>query len=82
METGRSSYSNRVLEVPALHRDGHEISIAFSVSLIFGDGPSRSVAQVVAVVREETERWNERRALRDELDRLRNAARRDGVGDD
>lgn len=65
MATGRTSYADRLLEVPALHSDGHRISIAFTVSLIFdGDAP----AGVVAIVRDETSRRTELRDLRTRLD--------------
>jgi PAS domain S-box-containing protein len=62
MATGETSYSDRLLEVPALHRDGHTLSIAFTVTLIPGigiDGP----AAIAAVVRDDTARWQERRQL-------------------
>lgn len=61
MATGRTSYADQLLEVPALHAEGHRISIAFTVSLIFeGDEP----AGVVAIVRDETSRRAELRDLR------------------
>jgi PAS domain S-box-containing protein len=34
MASGRTSYGGRLLEVPALHRDGRTLSIAFTVSLL------------------------------------------------
>ena len=67
MATGRTTYADRLLEVPALHAEGHRISIAFTVSLISeGDEP----AGVVAVVRDETARRAELRDLRARLDAL------------
>lgn len=65
MATGQTSYANRLLEVPALHRDGHRISIAFTVSLLFEDDVP---AGVVAVVRDETSRREELMELRSRLD--------------
>lgn len=62
MATGETSYSNRLLEVPALHRDGHTLSIAFTVTLIPGIGDDRPAA-IAAVVRDDTVRWQERRQL-------------------
>lgn len=70
MATGATQYASRLLEVPALHRDGHRISIAFTVSLVFQDDVP---AGVVAVVRDETVRRNELMDLRDRV----SAARRD-----
>ena len=65
MATGKTSYANRLLEVPALHRSGHRISIAFTVSLLIQDG---APAGVVAVVRDETARREELMELRSRLD--------------
>jgi PAS domain S-box-containing protein len=69
MATGQTSYGDRLLEVPACHRDGHTISIAFSVSLLRGDGGLPTA--IAAVVRDDTQRWQERRAQQAELDDLR-----------
>ena len=69
MATGHTSYGDRLLEVPALHRDGHTVSIAFTVTLLFASGIApRAIA---AVVRDDTARWHERRRLRAELAHLR-----------
>lgn len=65
MATGRTAYAERLLDVPAVHRNGDRISIAFTVSLAFeGDIP----AAVVAVVRDETMRRAELHDLRARLD--------------
>lgn len=74
MATGTTSYADRLLEVPALHRDAHTISIAFTVSLVrHEDGTPKAIA---AVVRDDTARWQERRALRSEVARLHEAGPR------
>ena len=70
MATGHTSYGDRLLEVPALHADGRRLSIAFTVSLLAGPDPDHP-AGIAAVLRDDTERWQERRQLRDELTRLR-----------
>ncbi len=68
MRTGTTKYGTTLLKVPATHKDGRSMSIAFTVSMLFGaDG---KVAQVVAVIRDETERFNEDRALRKRLAEL------------
>ena len=72
MRTGRTSYGDRVLEVPAEHRDGRRMSIAFTVTLLHAPGTPRPHA-IAAVIRDDTERWQERKRLRDELAELRNA---------
>lgn len=68
--TGETRYGDRLLEVPAQHRDGTRLSIAFTVSLLTDGG---TVSAIAAVVRDDTERWQERRALRDELAQARAA---------
>jgi PAS domain S-box-containing protein len=62
MSTGVTRYGDQLLRVPALHKDGHSLSIAFTVGLIkAADG---SVSGVLAIVRDETSRWAEERALK------------------
>jgi PAS domain S-box-containing protein len=70
MATGHTDYGDRLLEVPALHRDGRRLSIAFTVSLLCRPGLQIPYA-IAAVVRDDTERWQERRRLREELATLR-----------
>lgn len=70
MATGHTGYGERLLEVPALHREDRRLSIAFTVSLLKDDG-EQSPWGIVAVIRDDTERWQERKELRAELDRLR-----------
>ncbi|MBP2314740.1 PAS domain-containing protein [Azospirillum soli] len=68
METGETRYGTQVLKVPALHKDGHTLSIAFTVGLLrTADG---TVTGIIAVVRDETSRWNEERKLRRRLAEL------------
>jgi PAS domain S-box-containing protein len=69
-ETGVTRYGEQLLEVPALHREGKRLSIAFTVSLLKVDG---KVSAIAAVIRDDTERWQERRALREELAQARAA---------
>ena len=70
MATGHTSYGDRLLEVPALHRDGRTLSIAFTVSLMHeADGGAPTA--IAAVLRDDTDRWQERRRLRAELTALR-----------
>jgi PAS domain S-box-containing protein len=72
MATGESDYGTRLLEVPALTRDGHPLSIGFTITLLHH--PDGSIRGIAAAIRDETERWQQRRALRAELESLRNAA--------
>ena len=70
MATGHTSYGDRLLEVPALHRDGRTLSIAFTVTLLRSAGTDQPHA-IAAVLRDDTKRWQERRRLRSELASLR-----------
>jgi PAS domain S-box-containing protein len=66
METGHTQYGNRLLEVPALHRDGHTFSIAFTVTLLTRAGQQEPDG-IVALIRDDTARRQELRHLRDRL---------------
>ncbi|HEY6088076.1 MAG TPA: PAS domain-containing protein [Burkholderiaceae bacterium] len=68
MRTGTTKYGTTLLKVPATHKEGRSMSIAFTVSMLFG--PDGKVAQVVAVIRDETERFNADRELRRRLAEL------------
>lgn len=65
MATAVTKYGADVLRVPALHKDGHTLSIAFTVSMLFS--PDRQVSGIVAIVRDETARFAEERKLRARL---------------
>ena len=65
METAVTKYGADVLRVPALHKDGHTISIAFTVSMLFSD--DHKVTGIAAIVRDETARFTEERKLRARL---------------
>ena len=69
MATGHTSYGNRLLEVPALDRDGRTLSVAFTVTLLRPIGMTNPNG-IVAVLRDETARWQERRELQAEIRRL------------
>jgi PAS domain S-box-containing protein len=62
MATGTTRYGNDLLRVPATHKDGRAMSIAFTVAMLFG--PDQKVNAVVAVIRDETTRFAEERALK------------------
>ncbi|WP_232631023.1 PAS domain-containing protein [Methylobacterium sp. Leaf118] len=71
MRTGQTRYGTSVLKVPALHKDGRSLSIAFTVALLHGaDG---EVTGIAAVIRDETERFEEERRLRRRLAELEEA---------
>ena len=69
MRTGVSRYGEgQLLAVPALHNDGREISIEFSIQLVKGsDG---QIEWVVAVIRDVTERFTREKDLGAQLKAL------------
>ena len=66
--TGVTRYGAEVLRVPALRKDGRPLSIAFTVGLILS--AEKQVATIVAVMRDDTARWNDERAMRKRLAEL------------
>ena len=68
METGVTKYGNDVLRVPAVHKDGHTLSIAFTVALLHA--PDGNVSAIVAVIRDESSRFAEDRVMRKRLTEL------------
>jgi PAS domain S-box-containing protein len=68
MRTGETRYGNDVLKVPAAHKDGRALSIAFTVALLYS-APGQ-LSGIVAVIRDETSRFQEERNLRKRLAEL------------
>src|SRR6267142_1357012 len=65
MATGQTKYGTDLLKVPAAHRDGRALSIAFTVAMLrSADGKPSAI---VSIIRDETSRFNEERALRKRL---------------
>ena len=62
MATGTTKYGNDLLRVPATHKDGRAMSIAFTVAMLFT--PENKVGSIVAIIRDETTRFAEERALK------------------
>lgn len=65
MATGHTRYGSDLLKVPAVHKDGHTLSIAFTVALL--RDKEGKVTGIAAVIRDETARFQEERALRKSL---------------
>jgi hypothetical protein len=65
MATGITKYGNDVLRVPAVHKDGHTLSIAFTVSMLHA--PDGKVSSIVAVIRDESAKFAEERNLKKRL---------------
>ena len=72
MATGITRYGHDVLRVPAIDKQGRAMSIAFTVGLLCdADG---KVTAIASVIRDETARFNEERALKKRLAELQAAA--------
>ena len=69
-----SRRASSLLKVPALHKDGRQLSIAFTVALL--TGAQGEVQGVAAVIRDDTARFNEDRAMRRRIAELEQAAAR------
>ena len=65
MQTGTTRYGTQLLKVPANHKDGRTLSIAFTVAMLFDD--DGKVTGVAAVIRDETVRFQEERELKQKL---------------
>lgn len=65
MATGETRYGTDLLRVPALHKEGKPLSIAFTVAMLHA--PDGAVSAIVAIVRDETVRWGEERAMKAKL---------------
>ena len=68
MASGVTKYGASVLRVPAVHKDGHMLSIAFTVSLMHD--AAGKVSAIVAIVRDESVKFAEERALRKRINEL------------
>src|SRR5215831_6179504 len=62
MATGQTRYGHDLLRVPSVDKAGRAMSIAFTVALLHS--PQGEVTGIVAIIRDETVRFAEDRALR------------------
>jgi PAS domain S-box-containing protein len=68
MATGITKYGTDLLRVPAIGKDGRQLSIAFTVALL--NSPQGKPVAIAAVIRDETARFAEERALKKRLAEL------------
>jgi PAS domain S-box-containing protein len=68
MATGQTRYGHDVLRVPATDKAGRSMSIAFTVALLHS--ADNAVSGIVAVIRDETVRFQEERELRKRIAEL------------
>jgi PAS domain S-box-containing protein len=73
MRTGVTRYGEgQLLAVPALHKDGRQLSIEFSIQLLKDAGGQ--IGWVVALFRDVTERYGREKALRAQLKEIETKA--------
>ncbi len=68
METGQTRYGHDVLRVPGQHKDGRAMSISFTVALLHG--ADHKISGIASIIRDESAKFNEDRALRKRLAEL------------
>ncbi len=69
MATGETRYGKDLLSVPALHRDGHQLSCEFSIVMLKDD--SGKIIGIASIMRDVTERWNREKALKEQISALK-----------
>ena len=62
MATGITKYGTDVLRVPAVDKQGRTLSIAFTVAMLHA--PDGKVSAIASIIRDETSRFNDERALK------------------
>jgi PAS domain S-box-containing protein len=72
MATGETRYGHDLLKVPAVDKAGRSMSIAFTVALLHS--PQGEITGIVAIIRDETARFQEDRALRKRIAELEASA--------
>jgi len=68
MDTGTTRYGTTLLTVPALHKEGKPLSIAFTVAML--TDAAGKVTGIAAVVRDDTDRFQNDRALKKRIAEL------------
>lgn len=62
MATGVTKYGHDVLRVPAVDKQGRTLSIAFTVAMLYD--AAGKVSAIASIIRDETSRFGEERALK------------------
>ena len=68
MKTGVSAYGTKLLSVPALHKDGHQLSCAFSIVML-KDEKGRPIG-VASIMRDVSDAWAREKALKEKIAQL------------
>ena len=72
LASGSSKYDTGLLAVPALHKDGHQLSCEFSI-IMHHDDEDRVIG-FSSIMRDVTSRWEKERQLRQELEKIKTKA--------
>ena len=65
MQTGITKYGRNLLAVPALTKDGRQISVEFNISLLHS--PDGAIIGAAAIMQDVTARWEREKKLRAQL---------------
>lgn len=65
MTTGESRYGTKLLAVPALHKDGRELSCEFSIVML--KNSQGELSGIASIMRDVTERWQREKDLKKRL---------------
>jgi len=65
MQSGTTRYGSTLLTVPAIHKEGKALSIAFTVAMLTNE--DGVVVAIAAVVRDDTERFQLDRSLKKQI---------------
>jgi PAS domain S-box-containing protein len=69
MATGESQYGTKLLSVPALHRDGRQISCAFSIVMLKDE--QGQLLGIASIMRDATAGWQKEQDLKAQITELK-----------
>jgi PAS domain S-box-containing protein len=69
METGESQYGTKLLSVPAQHRDGRQISCAFSIVMLKDE--QGQLLGIASIMRDNTAAFEKEKALKQQIAELK-----------
>jgi len=68
MSSGETRYGKGLLSVPALHRDGHQLSCEFSIVMLKDE--AGKLIGIASIMRDVTERWSREKVLKEQIAKL------------
>ena len=72
METGESRYGKELLKVPAIQKDGTNVSVEFTIMLV--RNLRNEIIGTAAIIRDVTERWKQEKELKQKIRILEEAS--------